>query len=172
MAMEGGNLFLAVMYGDKEALKNSIEEIEKNIGAVFFRMKEYDFNFTDYYESEFGSNLKKTICVFGIFIEKHELAEAKILCSQIEADLAREDGKRTVNIDPGYFNEKEVVLASFKKKDFKEEMGESVFAHKVLEFDGIKVNEFFHTFPDFRSKDVKDFFLNLLPTGKIQKMHE
>mgnify|MGYP001592809108 FL=1 len=52
-------------------------------------------------------------------------------------------------------------MASFKGKDFKEDLGDAVFAHKVLEFRGDKVGDFFHTFADFKSNDVRDFFLNI-----------
>ena len=58
-----------------------------------------------------------------------------------------------------FINNKEVILASFKKKDFKEDLGNGVYAHKVLEFDNGKAEEFWHTFPDYKSRLVEEFFL-------------
>ena len=70
------------------------------------------------------------------------------------------NNKRTINIDPGYANKNEVVLASFKGKDFKENLGNNVFAHKVLEFNDGKAKEFWHTFPDFKQKELQKFLLS------------
>ena len=158
--MDEGTLFLAVMYNDDGVLTEALAEIEKHFSAVFFKMRYYDFDFTDYYKDEFGDNLKKTVFVLDPKIMKEDLVDIKMLCSQIEGDFSKE-GKRSINIDPGYFNQEEVVLASFKGKDFKEELEDGVFAHKVLEFDGNAANDPPHTFADFKSKDVHDFFLNM-----------
>ena len=160
--MDEGTLFLAIMYKEEKVLKEALKYIERDIGTVFFKMKDYGFNFTDYYKEEFGSELKKTILVFDRKIKKDELVEIKVLCWQIESDFADENGKRAIDIDPGYFNEEEVVLASFRGKDFKEDLGDGVFAHKVLEFEDGNVKDFFHTFSDFKSKDVQDFFMNMV----------
>jgi len=72
------------------------------------------------------------------------------------------EGKRKINIDPGYFNDKEVILASYKGKVFKKDLGEGIFIHKVLEFDNGKVKDFFHTFLDFKSKLLQEYFLSLI----------
>ena len=72
---------------------------------------------------------------FDKIINKGDLAEIKIISSQVEDEFCNDDNKRIINIDPGYFNGKGVVLASFKGKDFKDCIEGDVFAHKVLGFD-------------------------------------
>ena len=161
--MEEGRLFLAIMHRDEEILQDAVSELETEFGEAVSKSAEYNFNFTDYYKDEFGYGLKKRIYAFGAKINKADLVETKILCSLIELRFSDDDdGKRVINIDPGYFSEKEAVLASFKEKDFKENLGDGVFAHKVLEFNGNKINDFFHTFADFKSKAVQEFFLELI----------
>jgi len=159
--MGNEKLFFALMYKDKEILEKALNDLKNNFGDVITKSQEYDFDFTDHYEEEFGSDLKKTIIVFDNKINKENLSEIKILCSQIEKEFCS-DNKRTVNIDPGYFNGKEVVLASFKGKRFKESLDNGVFAHKVLEFENGRVNDFFHTFADFKDNTVKDFFKRII----------
>jgi hypothetical protein len=156
----GGNLFFALMYKDSNILEKTVDLLKNNFGSIVSKSPEYDFNFTDYYEKEFGTNLKKTIIILNKKINKNDLAEIKIKITEIEKNNSS-DGKRKINIDPGYVNDKEVVLASFKKKDFKEDLGNGVYAHKVLEFDNLahgKVKEFWHTFRDYREEKVKKFF--------------
>ena len=156
------HLFFAIMFKDKEILTNVINELKNNFGNIVSESPEYDFNFSSHYEDEFGSNLKKTIIVFDNKISKGNLADIKIICSQIEKEFCSDDDKRAANIDPGYFNDKEVVLASFKGKRFKEDIGDGIFLHKVLEIENEGFKEFFHTFPDFKSKLVQDFFLTII----------
>lgn len=152
------HLFFALMYKDKDILEKTIGELKNNFGDVVSKSSEYDFNFTSYYEKEFGMNLKKMIAIFDKKINKIDLVEIKNKITEIEKRFSV-GNKRRINIDPGYVNNKEVVLASFKKKDFKEDLGNNVFAHKVLEFEDGNVNDFFHTFDDYKEKRIKDFFI-------------
>ena len=156
-----GKLFFAIMFKDKATLNKTIRDSEKNFGNIVDKSRVYDFNFTDYYKKEFGDNLKKTIIIFDKKIDKKSLVEIKIKSNNIEKNYSVKN-KRKINIDPGYVNNKEVVLASFKKKDFKEDLGNGVFSHKVLEFNNGQIKDFFHTFPDFKNKLVQDFFLSLI----------
>jgi len=154
-------LFFAIMFKDYKILEESIDDLKNNFGSIISKCSEYDFNYTDYYEKEFGSNLKKIIIIFDKKIIEKDLIEIKNKTAEIEKKYSV-GGKRKINIDPGYFNDKEVILASYKRKDFKKDLGEGVFIHKVLEFDNGKVKEFFHTFPDFKSKLLQEYFLSII----------
>lgn len=149
------------MFKDEDTLNKTIRDLEKNFGNIVDKTRVYDFNFTDYYEREFGNNLKKIIIVYNEKIDKKNLITIKNKIAKIEKNYSVEN-KRKINIDPGYVNNKEVVLASFKNRDFKEDIGEGIYAHKVLEFKDGQIKEFFHTFPDFKNKLVQDFFLSLI----------
>ena len=50
--------------------------------------------------------------------------------------------KRKINIDPGYVNNKEVVLASFKYRGYKEFIGNGIYAHKIMELYNKKIKYF------------------------------
>ncbi len=158
--MESGNLIFALMHKDSKILEEALTELKNNFGEISGKSHEYDFNFTDYYEKEFGTNLKKTIIIFNKKINKDDLIKIKNKISEIEKKNSA-NGKRAINIDPEYINKKELVLASFKGKDFKECLGDNVFAHRVLEFSDGKVKEFWHTFPDFKQKKLQRFLLGL-----------
>lgn len=150
------------MYKDEDVFEKAVEYLKDDFGAILSSSAEYKFNFTDYYTEEFGSDLRKILIVFDKIINKKDLVEIKIISSQVEDEFCDDNNKRAINIDPGYFNDKGVVLASFKGKDFKYCIEGDVFAHKVLDFDNGTVKDFFHTFPDFKSGIVKDFFIKLI----------
>ncbi|MBR9699772.1 DUF4416 family protein [Candidatus Woesearchaeota archaeon] len=151
-------LLIAVMY--KDSPQKALDILKKEYGNVLTQTKEYDFTFTDYYEKEFGKNLKKTIFIFEKKIEKKDLVEIRERTGEIEQQLSL-DGKRTVNIDPGYISKKELVLATKKSQSYKKELGKGVFAHKVLGFNG-EVKTFHHTFKDY--KLLSTFFLSWYPS--------
>lgn len=106
-----------------------------------------------------GKNLVKRFLIFDYTLEKKDLIEIKKQTTEIEKEFSKEN-KRTINLDPGYLNDKELVLASFKRgTNYKEDLGEGVYAHKVLEFKDGKAQIFWHTFPDYRVKENQEFFI-------------
>ena len=152
-------LIIAVMYSDKDIYGECKKDLIELFGEVSKESDEYDFDkFTSYYEKEMGKRLVKRFIVFRKDVEKKELSDVKLKTTDIEKKYAK-DEKRTINLDPGYLNESELVLASFKRgTNYKEQISDKVWLHKVLEFKGKEAITFWHTFPDYREK--KEFFLN------------
>jgi hypothetical protein len=149
------------MYSKEEDFSKALSVLEEEYGQVFESCPEYDFSFTDYYEQEFGKNLKKRIVVFEKDVSKEDLAAIREKTGEIEKELSL-GGKRTVNIDPGYISSSELVLATKKFRQFKEDIGGGVYAHKVLEFKGDDVVMFKHTFADYKLDRNIEFFKKLI----------
>ena len=155
--MVSGKLFFGVMFSNRTVYNNCLNDLIKKFGEIEKESSEYDFNFTDYYEKEMGKNLRKKIIIFKKEITEKDLIDIKKYISKIEKKYSV-NNKRKINIDPGFFAKEKVVLASFKKKDFKEDSGEGVYAHEVLRFEDGEVKEFWHTFPDFKEEKIQRFF--------------
>ena len=148
---------IAVMYPNNELFEKAKTELIEHFGEIAAQSSEYDFTFTNYYEKEFGKNLKKKFLVFKKNVLKEDLPAIRIMTKNIE-DEFRINGNRSVNIDPGFISKDELVMASLKKALFKEQVN-SCYIHKILEFKNNKIVEFTHTFPDYRIKNNQDFFL-------------
>ena len=155
-------LFMAVMYADEKVFEKAKAELVKNYGKIKAESSVYDFSFTDYYEPEMGAGLRKLFLVFEKEVSKEELADVKFFITDIEKKYSKE-GNRIINIDPGYLSSTELVLATFKEKSFKEKINDKVWVHKVLEFEGSNVKQFFHTFADSRDKKNQEFIINNKP---------
>lgn len=153
-------MFIAVLYSGEYVYSKTVSLLKEKFGEVIIESKPYEFSFTDYYNKEMGIGLVKRFIVFKKEISKEELAEIRKKTGEIE-DKFRVDGKRKINLDPGYINKKEVVLASVKRSDFKEELGNDIFAHRIYSFEDDKVKTFFHTFPDYKVKENIEFFLKI-----------
>ena len=163
-------LIIAVMYSDKEVYVSCKKDLVSLYGPVAVESEEYDFDkFTKYYEKEMGKNIVKRFLIFEKPLKeknckpikeinnKNNLIKNKIKIiknktTEIEEKYSK-DGKRRINLDPGYLSSDELVLASFKSgTNYKEDIGDGVYLHKVLEFDGDDIKVFWHTFPDYKEK--------------------
>ena len=153
-------MFIAVMYSGKKIHDEAVSLLKEKFGEIILETKPYNFDFTDYYEEEMGKNLVKRFIVFKKEIDKKELAKIRKITGEIE-DKFRVNGKRQINLDPGYISNEEVVLASVKEKSFKEKLGNNIYSHRVYSFENNKIKIFFHTFPDYKTEENKKFFLSV-----------
>ena len=156
------HLLLGVLYNDTILLDECIGILTERYGAVADSF-DYPFDVTDYYEIEMGKELRRRLLVFKRKVGEEELAHLKRDAILLE-EMFKTDGRRRLNIDPGYIASDEFVFASTKGKSYKKELRGGIFAHIVLEFRDNEVRVFFHTFPDFRKRDVQQFIMRRRPS--------
>jgi hypothetical protein len=149
-------LFCGIMYGDPRAYELAISELKKGFGDIDDTSQEYAFDFTPSYLKEFGPNLKKRFVVFKRPIERTELPSIKLATCKLEQELGR-DGRRTVNIDPGYITPINVIVASTKDFPHRVYLDRGIFADLQLILKRDEAVSFGHTFPDYEKE--KGFFL-------------
>lgn len=148
-------LFMAIMYSDSEVYSKVKEMLKKEYGEIVLEGEEYDFNFTDYYLDEFGAELKKRFVLFEEIIETSTIVKIKLDLIKLEDSLS-EQGKRIINIDPGYITSKEVIVPSTKPLPHRTPLDNGLVADKQLGFEEREVVTFRHTFADYRKH--KEFF--------------
>ncbi|MCL5036800.1 MAG: DUF4416 family protein [Chloroflexi bacterium] len=141
----------AILYNDEKAADEAVKKLVEIFGPVDFESSSFPFDFTDYYENEMGGPLFRKFVSFKNLRLPDFLLEAKIECARLEAGSAV-DGKRTVNIDPGYIDHFKLVLASFKFGGQKIYMGGGIYADMTLWYSKGSFEPFAWSFPDFKSK--------------------
>lgn len=149
-------LIVAIMYKDEKIL-NEVLKILKEKYAKIEANLDYDFNFTNYYEKETGTNLKKSIFVFKKYIRRESLPTIKLYTNKLEDDFSK-DGKRTINIDPGYMTQNSVVLASAKELPHRVYLKKGIFADVILTYSNSNFECGDRTFPDYKTELIKNFF--------------
>ena len=154
--MTKNKIFTAVLYSSEKILSKAVDELKKHFGEIDFETEPYEFEkFTKYYEREMGANLIKKFIFFKEMSDEN-MADAKKFTIEIERGLSA-DGKRRINIDPGYINRNEMGMPSTKQLKFKTLLKDGIYNQIIYKFDnGIK--EVQGTFPDFRSEEVKGIF--------------
>ncbi|MFZ1948383.1 MAG: DUF4416 family protein [bacterium] len=145
------------LIGTADAIARARDLLAEEFGEVDCESPTVDFTFTDYYRAEMGEGLKRTWVGFRQRRARGYLALAKHAAVQIEASLAWH-GRRTVNIDPGYIDDAQVVLATAKNYSHRLYMGMGYYAEVTLiyEHKGFKFLEW--TYPDYRSETALRFF--------------
>lgn len=156
----------AVLANDTELLEKVTARLEKYFGPCDFRGSWHSFTKTDYYADEMGDNLKRCILSFERLVPAHEANAFKVWTSEVEKGFTGE-GKRNVNIDPGYVDNLKMVLVSGKCGGHKICTAPGIFVDYLLWYNkGWK--SFPWSFPDFRDGTYNDELMSIRRIFKEQ----
>jgi len=139
----------------------SIEEAERllvaELGPVDLRSAFLPFDFTDYYTEEMGTGLKRRWIALAELRERAYLAQAKHAAVIIEGALSV-TGRRTVNIDPGYVDDAQVVLSTAKNFSHRIYIGKGYYAEVTLIYMRTGLEALEWTYPDYKGEEGLKFF--------------
>jgi hypothetical protein len=134
--------------------------LEERFGPVDCESPLLDFAYTDYYEPEMGVELKRKFFGFGRLASPDSLVDLKLFTNQVEQTLAI-NGRRTVNMDPGYLTPARVVLASTKDFGHRLYLGKGIYGEVTLMYQKKSFLALPWTYPDYRSEVYQRFFKEL-----------
>lgn len=147
----------AVTFVEDVVLSEVAEELEKILGSVEDRTPTFDFSFTTYYREEMGSELKKVFLSFVRLVDPGSLPRIKNKTNLIEESWSVE-GKRRINLDPGYITGAKLVLASTKDFAHRIFLGDGIYGDIQLQFRQNRFRTEKWTFPDYQTNTAIDFF--------------
>lgn len=169
-------LVVGCIMNDKTHIERLFPLLEEAFGPVDLISRWLDFVYTNYYYEEMGAPLFRKVFAFKRLIEQEELARIKERTNVLETEFMR-DGKRSVNIDPGYLVSSRFVLATGKEYSHRIYIGRNIYADLTLIFskkEGFKTLDW--TYPDYASQSMKlflskirDKYLLDLKAGKGKK---
>ncbi len=152
---------IAITAGDESAIEWACKRAAQAWGELALRSPVFDFNQTNFYEAEMGSNLKKQLVAFGQLIDTGTLPDAKLLSNEWEKECAKlvtGPVSRPVNIDPGYLTEAKLVLASTKDRDHRIYLRDGIYAEITLYFNQRQWQVSRWTYPDYQQSTYFEFF--------------
>lgn len=106
-------LVVSLLAASEEPRAEAVRRLARRWGAVDYLSQPLAFPGGGYYQAEMGSPLTRRLLAFRQPVGLDELGPAKLACRSLEADLAQE-GRRSVNLDPGLLTGDSLVLASTK----------------------------------------------------------
>ncbi len=150
-------LVIGFIYQDEAVFITARDKLKKQFGRIDFEPPALDFNCTDYYAPELGTGLKRKFISFSRLIPIQDLYQIKLYTNRLESRLAK-DGKRRVNIDPGYLDMAKLVLATTKDYAHRIFLRKGIFAEVALSFknDSFAPNDW--TYPDYRTPEYINIF--------------
>lgn len=124
-------LVVGVYTADKSLFDPILAGLKALYGEVDTLSDWMAFDRTDYYEKEMGRPLFRRMASFETLIGQDDLADIKLSTNAIEAEYTV-DGKRTVNIDPGYMLLSRFILATGKDFSHRIYIGKGIYGDLTL----------------------------------------
>ena len=166
-------LFFGLLFSDAEVLARAETRIINDYGEVDLSSPVEAFNKTSYYEKEMGPGLKRKFIAISNLMKREELPSVKLQTNRLEQLFAGPDGKRRINIDPGYLTLSKVVLATTKDYDHRLYLGKKIFGEVTLHYKSSEKGylPWEWTYPDYR-EDMSLAFFNQLREIYHKQMRE
>ena len=117
----------------KELIVRIIAELEQTFGPTDWISPELFFDRTKYYAREMGWPLHRRFVSFERLIRPLSIVEIKLRTNGIENEHLQ-DGKRQINIDPGYISLERLVLATGKNCSHRIYLAKGIYADLSLIF--------------------------------------
>ena len=146
-------LVIGFFLNNKQLLEPIAKELSARFGSADIISSWMPFDYTAYYEREMGAPLFRRLFAFEKLIQQSMLAQIKVSTNQIEQHYGR-DGKRCVNIDPGYLVQERFVLASGKNYSHRIYLSEGIYADLTLIYHQGRFQELPWTYPDYADRPM------------------
>jgi len=153
-------VFYGCIFREESLFEAVVEEISATYGVVDTQSLLMDFDFTTYYCDEMGRDLKRKFISLKELFSPEELVPVKNFSIELERSHAVE-GKRRINIDPGYVNLAKIVLSTTKDFSHRIYLQDGIYAEVTLLFKDKKFNPLPWTFPDYKTPLYQKYFLEL-----------
>jgi hypothetical protein len=132
------------------------QELQARLGPVDMISQWLNFDYTTYYEPEMGAPLSRRMLVFKSLVDQTQLAQIKRMTNTLEQKYQRE-GRRRVNIDPGYLLAERFVLASGKNFTHRIYLDQGIYADLTLIYQKGAFRSLPWTYPDYADRRLIDF---------------
>jgi len=152
-------LFCGLLFKEIDYRNRAISELVDIYGEISAYSKTINFNeFSDYYNKEFGHDIFREWILFSEKIDLEHLYEKKIITCSIEKKFKR-DNNRLVNIDPGIITLSNLQLLTTKNFAHRIYLGEGIFCELTLFFTKSGVRYLEWTYPDYKTEEAAEFFI-------------
>jgi len=149
-------LIASLFLKEKQLLPSVVKDLTGALGSLDQVSGWFPFDYTSYYEPEIGKPLFRRILVFQGLIELDALVAIKHATNDIEKQYT-ENGRRRVNIDPGYMNHARFVLATGKDYTHRIYIGKCIYADLTLIYQQGAFQPLPWTYPDYAAEGMRDY---------------
>ncbi len=152
--------FCGLLSLGKFPIESVLARLEELWGAIEAVQGPLAFSFTDYYYPEMGGPLLRRFVSFKPLFDREELVNRKLQAMRIEEESS-EEGKRRINIDPGYLTLGQLILSTTKDRDQRIYLGQGIFAEVTLRYSKHQYHTYPWTYRDYASPEYQQIFLRM-----------
>lgn len=146
-------LVIGVLTGDKQLLPPVVETLCRHFGDLDLISGWLPFDYTDYYTVEMGAPLHRRVFSFKSLIRQEDLSAIKVFTNELEEKYTA-DGRRRINIDPGYLALERFVLATGKNFTHRIYIGQGIYADLTLIYTKGRFQRLPWTYPDYADQPM------------------
>lgn len=150
-------LVASIIYKDKKYLKAARNRLAERFSSFGSLSRNMPFDQTDYYCEEMGSPLERELLNFEDLVSCEDICEVKIFTNKVEEDL-KINGKRNVNIDPGYITAAKLVLLTTKDYSHRTYLGQGIYAECTLHYSRNGFRPWRWTYPDYATDRLRGYY--------------
>jgi hypothetical protein len=125
-------------------------ELRTLFGPIENSGPEIPFDWTDYYEAEMGTALRRGFLVFDRLVDPSTFAAIKVATNRLEESFSL-DGRRSFNLDPGLLSPGRFILATTKDRAHRIPLQDGIYAELTLQYENGEFRAMPWTYPDWRS---------------------
>ena len=141
-------LIFSVFAASIEQLDEAVTRLTACYGLPDFISDVVLFDYTSYYCREMGENLVRRFLSMEKLIRPESLPDIKLATNDMEKGFTQE-GKRRVNIDPGYISKGHLILATGKSYAHRPYLRDGIYADLTLYYQDKKFCPLPWTYPDY-----------------------
>ena len=149
-------LVVGLIMKNRELFEPLAAELSDSFGPVDMVSAWLPFDYTSYYEPEMGAPLFRRLLIYRGLINQEDLADIKLTTNRLEQSRLS-NGKRRVNIDPGYLLFERLVLASGKNFSHRIYVGRGIYADLTLIYQRGRFEKLPWTYPDYADDPMLAF---------------
>ncbi|MFH1156460.1 MAG: DUF4416 family protein [Pseudomonadota bacterium] len=149
-------LVISLLMNDRGILEGVLPLLEEKFGTVDSISPWLEFDYTSYYVPEMGTPLFRRMVVFKSLVKQDELAGIKVFTNSLETRWAL-DGKRNLNIDPGYLLLSRFILATGKDYSHRIYLDQGIYGDLTLIYRQGGYRSLEWTYPDYAGEAITGF---------------
>ncbi|MBQ8720003.1 MAG: DUF4416 family protein [Clostridia bacterium] len=159
---EKEKLIIGVIYHDRAVLDAALAELTAEFGPVDDSTEEFSFSrdFSSYYDEELDGEGLRRIYSFERMVDAERQADIKTFTNALEKKYS-EDGRRKINLDPGFINSGRLMLATTKQSGFRIPLKDGIYTELTLFYARGEFHDLPWTYRDYSSERVKRFLVRV-----------
>lgn len=154
---EDVKLISSLFSPSKELIHEVIRKLEQMFSPIDWISPELFFDRTKYYATEMGWPLHRRFVAFEKLIRPLDIVEMKMAANKVENGHLH-DGRRRINIDPGYISLERFILATGKNYTHRVYLSRGIYADLTLIFHKGSFMPLQWTYKDYASPEIIGLF--------------